>query len=542
LSASKVTWGSTLGNLAKATAKSFLPEAFEETVNKVADDWQDFLDAKQLSDNPELTFGRSLMSTKEGESYKFKNILSSVANSGNEFILGGVAGLLMGGRGQFRNLQGTPLQSKALDMALADIDGFNKTIDNYIGKNKVTPAEGEKLKAFVNTLAPYHQEAKGKDLKGIPAAQWALYSAKLNEAANKMLDPTITPAQKQSLVNTISQSKKALSSLENGMYIGSTIMDNNDVEQLASSQSPYGVLTNEQAYRIGINGAYKTEVADLNDNPMVTDEIRNLAEQMKNGEVAFEDQHGAPVILDAQGNVIDGKKRVAKALADGVTKINTLTPVTEQESEAAVLDAINNGIDERFNEVTLEGLSEDDKTKVKNVVEEFKQRKLKEQQRLQQGEKRADVEGSEFELTPEVEEGVEMQQRNVVWAISQLNNLGINNDKAAEIVASMLGNNISKAEVKAYMSNIAGPLSEMLKQTEETPTEQSISDPVPNLSVADQIASLKEKMSSGELSKAERAETRQQINDLANSEEISTFTRIINEATNLITRSDKNCP
>jgi hypothetical protein len=542
LSASKVTWGSTLGNLAKATAKSFLPEAFEETVNKVADDWQDFLDAKQLSDNPELTFGRSLMSTKEGESYKFKNILSSVANSGNEFILGGVAGLLMGGRGEFRNLQGTPLQSKALDMALADIDGFNKTIDNYIGKNKVTPAEGEKLKAFVNTLAPYHQEAKGKDLKGIPAAQWALYSAKLNEAANKMLDPTITPSQKQSLVNTISQSKKALSSLENGMYIGSTIMDNNDVEQLASSQSPYGVLTNEQAYRIGINGAYKTEVADLNDNPMVTDEIRNLAEQMRNGEIAFEDQHGAPVILDAQGNVIDGKKRVAKALADGVTKINTLTPVTEQESEAAVLDAINNGIDERFNEVTLEGLSEDDKTKVKNVVEEFKQRKLKEQQRLQQGEKRADVEGSEFELTPEVEEGVEMQQRNVVWAISQLNSLGINNDKAAEIVASMLGNNISKAEVKAYMSNIAGPLSEMLKQTEETPTEQSISEPVPNLSVADQIASLKEKMSSGELSKAERAETRQQINDLANSEEVSTFTRIINEATNLITRSDKNCP
>jgi hypothetical protein len=542
LNANKVNWGSTLGTLAKASAKSFLPEAFEETVNKVADDWQDFLDTKQLAGNPELTFMRSLMSTKEGESYKFKNILTSVANSGSEFVLGGMAGLIMGGRGEFKNLQGTPMQSRALNMALADINGFNKTVDNFIGNKKITQAEGEKLKAFVNTLAPYHQAAQEKNLEGIPAAQWALYSAKLNEAANKMLDPTITPAQKQSLVNTISQSKKALSSLENGMYIGSTIMDNNDVEQLASSQSPYGVLTNEQAYRIGINGAYKTEVADLNDNPMVTDEIRNLAEQMRNGEVAFEDQHGAPVILDAQGNVIDGKKRVAKALADGVTKINTLTPVTEQESEAAVLDAINNGIDERFNEVTLEGLSEDDKTKVKNVVEEFKQRKLREQQRLQQGEKRADVEGSEFELTPEVEQGVEMQQRNVVWAISQLNSLGINNDKAAEIVASMLGNNISKAEVKAYMSNIAGPLSEMLKQTEETPTEQSISEPVPNLSVADQIASLKEKMSSGELSKAERAETRQQINDLANSEEISTFTRIINEATNLITRSDKNCP
>jgi hypothetical protein len=162
LNASKVNWGSTLGNLAKASAKSFLPEAFEETVNKVADDWQDFLDAKQLSGNPELTFARSLMSTKEGESYKFKNILSSVANSGNEFVLGGVAGLLMGGRGEFRNLQGTPLQSKALDMALADINGFNKTVDNYIGNNKITQAEGEKLKAFVNTLAPYHQAAQEK--------------------------------------------------------------------------------------------------------------------------------------------------------------------------------------------------------------------------------------------------------------------------------------------------------------------------------------------------------------------------------------------
>lgn len=542
LSASKVTWGSTLGNLAKATAKSFLPEAFEETVNKVADDWQDFLDAKQLSGNPELTFARSLMSTKEGESYKFKNILSSVANSGNEFVLGGVAGLLMGGRGEFRNLQGTPLQSKALDMALADVDGFSKTVDNYIGKKKVTQAEGEKLKAFVNTLAPYHQAAQEKKLSGIPAAQWALYSAKLNEAATKMLDPTITPAQKQSLVNTISQSKSALNSLENGMYIGSTIMDNNDVEQLASSQSPYGVLTNEQAYQIGINGAYKTEVADLNDNPMVTDEIRNLAEQMRSGELQFEDQHGAPVILDSEGQIIDGKKRVAKALADGVTKINTLTPVTEQESEAAVLDAINNGIDERFNEVTLEGLSEEDKTKVKNVVEEFKKRKLAEQKRLQEGEKRADVEGSEFELTPEMEQGVEMQQRNVVWAISELNNLGINNDKSAEIIASMLGNNISKAEVKAYMSNIAGPLSEMLKETEATPAEQASNEETPSVPVADQIASLKEKIASGELNRAERAEARQQLNDLANSEEVSTFTRIINEASNLITRSDKNCP
>lgn len=542
LNANKVNWGSTLGTLAKASAKSFLPEAFEETVNKVADDWQDFLDAKQLSGNPELTFMRSLMSTKEGESYKFKNILSSVANSGNEFVLGGLAGLIMGGRGEFKNLQGTPMQSRALDMALADIDGFNKIVDNYIGNKKISQAEGEKLKGFVNTLAPYHQAAQQKDLKGIPAAQWALYSAKLNEAANKMLDPTITPAQKQSLVNTISLSKSALNSLENGMYISSTIMDNNDVEQLASSQSPYGVISNEQAYRIGINGAYKTDVADLNDNPMVTDEIRNLAEQMRNGEFAFEDQHGAPVVLDAQGQIIDGKKRVAKALADGVTKINTLTPVTEQESEAAVLDAINNGIDERFNEVTLEGLSEEDKTKVKNVVEEFKQRKLREQQRLQEGEKRADVEGSEFELTPEIEQGVEMQQRNVVWAISQLNSLGVNNDKAAEIIASMLGNNISKAEVKAYMSNVAGPLSEMLKETEETPEEQSISETSPTESIADQIASLKEKMSSGELNKAERAEARQQLNDLANSEEISTFTRIINEASNLITRSDKNCP
>jgi hypothetical protein len=522
--------------LGKAAVKSGAPEGFEEVVNKVADDWQDYNDYTSINGK---------------DSAKF-NLAQSIMSSGNEFLVGSLAGVIMGGPVEALNLIHRPMQADALDFAMTNKEEYNKALEESVAKKKITPEVAKTLKSFTETLSPYYDKAKNKGLTGPAAAQYAIENARLNEAVTNLQKPTTSPLESKYLTNVIGKANTSIKALENGVFTGNALVGAEEIGRMVESQTPYGKLTKEQVDAIASNGLYEVKsipivsnpktIAPKNEDGTFDNTIPFLAQQIRNKEVAVENPNGLLPILDGNGRIIDGKKRIAAALALGQTEMDVMVPVAPDKVNSIVADALNTSIGTTLDPNKISDLSPEDQMIVKSISKEFDNyREIERAKAEEQGDFESNLKGSAFPI-----ENVAQQLKPMYWAINQLASNGIAPEQIPSIVSAMTGSAVTPAMVDA-----------VIKSQNITPAERPITSTVaptvPGVapaevatatSVADQIRNLTTQLDEGGLSKSEAREVKRQITELKRSDKISNFTKIVNELERkgIAQRLDKNCP
>lgn len=536
LNASKKSWQGTLYKLGQAAIKSGAPEGFEEVVNKVADDWQDYNDYTSINGK---------------DSAKF-NLAQSIMGSGNDFLVGSLAGVVMGGPIEALNLIHRPMQADALDFAMTNKDQYNKALEESLAKKKITPEVAKTLKDFTETLSPYYDKAKNKGLTGPAAAQYAIENARLNEAVSKLQDPTTTPLESKYLTNIIGKASTSIKALENGVFTGNALVGAEEIGRMVEAQTPYGKLTKEQVDAIASNGLYEVKsipivsnpktIAPKNEDGTFDNTIPFLAQQIRNKEVAVENPNGLLPILDSNGRIIDGKKRIAAALALGQTEMDVMVPVAPDKVNSLIADALNTSIGTTLDANKINDLSAEDQMIVKSISKEFDNfREIERSEAQKQGDFEANYKGTAFPI-----ENVQQQLKPIYWAINQLVSNGIPVEKVSSIVSAMTGSAVTPAMVDSIIKE------QNIKPT-EAPVAATVAPTVPGVqpteaptatSVADQIRNLTAQLEQGGLSKSEAREIKRQITELKKSDKISNFTKIVNEleSKGIAQRLDKNCP
>lgn len=524
-------------------AKDILGEGGEEFANTWADAAMDYNEKlKKYKDQVEAY---KLGLTKEIPNKSATNPLKqptfdaqkTMADAIESTIIGGITGGIFGGITNY-SVVNTPMQAQALADGLKNKEGFFSRIDQMQSKGNITESEATNLKAFVNTIDPFVKAAEKKNLMGASAVQWGIEAAKANEAASILANPqakeTTDPQILIAALNMGKSATNAMKQIENGYWLKDRGVDADQMVAYAKSTTPADLFTTEQANEIASKGLFNADTIDLTDPDVITPlnedgtrdtTITDMAEQMKNGTMQFEDKYGMPPVLDENGRVIDGKKRIALALANGVTKLDVAKAVNLEEANKKMDDAIRNGVGVAFDGSGTEGLTTGQKENVNEIANTF-------------------IGLTQEILDANVPEDVHPFNKPVFWAINELKKAGISEEQIPTIVAGMVGKNVSPALVKAFMNQNTSRFDKPAKpKTKKAATAAKQQGPALG-TVAEQIRLLKEQLKQGGLSREQKKQISEQIRTLGNSEKINNFTKIIDELVNknMAERLDKNCP
>lgn len=324
-------------------------------------------------------------------------------------------------------------QAQAITEAIADRRSFNSDVARRVSRGKMTPEQGSMLTDFLDRVEPSFKDAVSKGLSPDVAVKHAVETERLKETEARMLvtpdDPTLPELADKSR-RTIKQLEdgtyignrtvtgqemrdmaertgatpvQAKGVVDNGPYKAETI----PVETFAQDEAIQRILAqmdNPEAV-----GAYAEEIAPLKEErdaitekhkevrdgrfpdriiqaetPMTEKETEELAkikaeiarveqrypEFDKDSEsvVGFQEP-SAPVVVSKEGKVIDGKKRVAKAIKDGAKEIEVVRPVTPEETDATITDAMDNVVG--IPEPNYEGLSKKNQADMEAAVQQF---------------------------------------------------------------------------------------------------------------------------------------------------------------------------
>lgn len=528
------TTGRNLKDYAAKVGKDILGEGLEEFSNTWADAAMDYNEKlKQYKDGVEaykLGLTQELPNKPNFDSQKV------FAESMESAMIGGILGGIFGGISNYSVIN-TPMQAQALSDGLKNKQGFFSRIDQMSSKGKITETEANSLKGFVNALEPYVESAKKKNLEGVSAIQWGIEAARSNEAANLLSSKeaeNMTEEEKVEIINKGLASTNAMKQIEDGKWLRNRAVDSNIMAEFANSTTPQGLFTQEQANDIIDKGMFESGKIDLTNPDVITPlnedgtrdtSIVDMAEAMKNGQMQFEDKFGMPPVLDENGKVIDGKKRIALALANGATELDVMKAMPLERSTELINDAIENGVAVGLDESSLKGLSPQQQEVVKQVANDF-------------------VALTQEDINNKTPEKINYYNKPVFWAINELKKAGFTDNQIAKSMSGILGKNVPEGVLKAFIKENETLFDKPVKVSAKTKEQNQKATSKPIGETVEELRSLKEKMLRGGLSKQERTDTRNRIKELENSEKISTFTKIIDQLidNNMAERLDKNCP
>jgi hypothetical protein len=534
--------------------EGFFGEGAEEVLDKMKNDYFDSqLEKAEYQKQLELYKNGQLakppIPPKEYSAFK------SFKSSAEDFLVGGISGMLFKA-GPAINVLNAPTQGNALYKATQNIQGFNSKVDQMLSQGKLDNNQAENLKGFVSTIQPHVEAAKNKKLEGISAAQWAIESAKLNEAATKMTDPTwvstASTEEKENVTNLAQSASVNMKMIEKGYWLKDKAVSSDQINTISQYETPANMYTDEQRDTIARIGLFETKTIDLKSGNTVAPKmadgsfdntIPQMAQQIREGKMVFENTTGLPPVLDNAGNVIDGKKRMAKALADGATQMDVLVPVPQAKIEQQLTDALNNGVGVSLNTNAIKQYDPETQRIIKDISSQFIQLSQSEIEKAAAEDRAAaEFKGTAFEAP----QSVSQVTRPWYWAINQLMQAGIEENEIPKIVAAMVGNNASEGAIKSFMETNKATFAKPTRTATQATTDAAAQTaPVATaVSIADQIRSLTEQLKQGGLSREQKKQMSEQLRTLSNSEKISNFTKIVNEleSKGIAQRLDKNCP
>jgi len=234
------------------------------------------------------------------------------------------------------------------DMAI-EKDKTEQLINQSVQNGATTQEEANKAITLLNKIEPYAKAAKAMPgVKPKYQGSAAFELARLEDLVKERNKQT-TPDAIQEYNNKIDKSLETLNSLQNGTNFSGTLAKPQEILDMVAKHTPQGRLSPTQVFRMaGEYGFRQNEINPENfkDDPTVKEYIQ----QFKDGTLTPEENtSGMPIVIDSNGKIIDGKKRIAKKLFDAETNntkantIESLSPISESEIADGIsdLNAIN---------------------------------------------------------------------------------------------------------------------------------------------------------------------------------------------------------
>lgn len=396
-------------------------------------------------------------------SFDYEHALKDAAEQASFGMIWGVMEKAVHGHGVLPN----PAQADYLFQATTDMPKFMQALDRNVKRGKMSEQQAMAMSEFVQRLEPVIKEARANHADPRTAVLFAVEGERLKETAKAMsemnnkiqitetvdakgkkvplplgLDPktgTYTAergkelsAQVEALQTKAAQSARAIQQLREGTYLQGRTVSGTEMMRIAGKYSPGDGLRTGQAKDIVDNGPYRTETMRLsrfgNDA-----EMQMLVADLKD----FKPQNTNPPVLDAAGNIIDGKKRIAYAIANGATEIEVARPVGLKEVSELVADELQQ---EPSAERATEGLNPEQLSILNDAGKAF-DLELQRKRKPNNAEKAA---------------GVTTKEGRAYYAAAiELLDKGLSKEETIDMLRRVGGGNISEPLAEAFVNNIA---------------------------------------------------------------------------------------
>jgi len=234
------------------------------------------------------------------------------------------------------------------DMAM-EKDKTAQLIKQSVEKGTTTKEDGDKAIALLDKIEPHVKTAMG--MPGVKPAQkgvTAFELARLEDLVKERNKQT-TPDAIQEYNNKIDKSLEQLNSLQNGTNFKGVLAKPEEITDMVAKHTPQGRLSPTQVFRM--SGEYGFKQNSISPEYFKGDPtVQEYIQQFKDGTLTPEENtSGMPIVLDSNGGIIDGKKRIAKQLFDAEqnktspNSIEVLSPISESEIADGIsdLNAVN---------------------------------------------------------------------------------------------------------------------------------------------------------------------------------------------------------
>jgi len=352
-----------------------LGEGAEEFTGSMADSYQDYRE--------EIQKAREEGRDTSGIEFQWSKALKQGLNEAAVGTLAGAAMSSINGHGK----KVANSQAAAIWDAFESPQEFVEALGESRMSGKITEQEQQAIIGFAQRIRPFIEqgfapkEQGGLGLSGPKSVQYGIERARLQETAaavaqlaentmqetvtdqatgttrvvlmakndsgtytaeaGALIEPQLRALQAQALT-----SEKAIAQLEQGTDLQGRTVAGDELANLAQRFTPAESLSGSQTTAIINNGPYRMdENADISvymNDPAVRDAIVQMSARPGNFST---DVNTMPVIIGQDGQIIDGKKRIAAALATGQTTMDIARPLTAPELSVAVQEEHDATID-----------------------------------------------------------------------------------------------------------------------------------------------------------------------------------------------------
>ncbi|MCC6187229.1 MAG: hypothetical protein IT256_08775, partial [Chitinophagaceae bacterium] len=349
----------------------------------------------------------------EGINYNSKQLDQQLgeqlAHAKNDAFIGGILGLKAGMR-----YKGSQMQAQAIVEAMQDPSMMTASIRDGIAKGTISKETAKSAQDFLTTIQPHYLQTIAETRKdGKPkytpqdAVQVAIEKTKISQAKaeferlnaetetgtitetdkdgnikertvfrhpdGKMYTYEFAPIKnkKAVLASMMSQSMNDIRQIENGQYVKGKLVSADEMIAIAQSNSLNGKLKPNQAKEIAESGPF--EAVEINANDFAEQpEIAKKVNDIKEGKAELPDLTNVAsndAVLNSEGKVVEGRKRVAHAIVRGGGKITFMKPIETERLAEVASESYETKIGET--EPNVEGMSENEAIGVKAIADVF---------------------------------------------------------------------------------------------------------------------------------------------------------------------------
>jgi hypothetical protein len=365
-----------------------------------------------LDDNAKRELGIKIENTPFSESIK---------ENGKKALIDAGAGLVMGlmARGKYKQSE---MQLNGIAEAFRNPEQLSLDVQKEVAKGRLSKEQAKTFQDFLTTIEPQYlktlnetTEVNGKQspkYSPTTAVKIAIEKTKVQQATEALknlnasvekktiyetdkngnivektvyrhkdgklyeTEETATKGRRASLLRAKSTAEERARRFEAGYNIENKLVSGWEMADLVDANSLNGKAKEGQREAIMANAPYEAVEVNVNDFAKQP-EIAELVSKIESGKLDVtnvEENNIAPPTIDAEGNVIDGKKIIAKAIVEsaferGGGKITFMKPITNE----AYTEAANEAFETKVGDTApiTEGLPENEVIGVNAMSDAF---------------------------------------------------------------------------------------------------------------------------------------------------------------------------
>jgi hypothetical protein len=365
-----------------------------------------------LDDNAKRELGIKIENTPFSESIK---------ENGKKALIDAGAGLVMGlmARGKYKQSE---MQLNGIAEAFKNPEQLSLDVQKEVANGRLSKEQAKTFQDFLTTIEPQYLKTLNEttDINGAQSPKYtpqtavkiAIERTKIQQATEALknlnasvekktiyetdkngnivektvyrhkdgklyeTEETSTKGRRASLLRAKSTAEERARRFEAGYNIENKLVSGWEMADLVDANSLNGKAKEGQREAIMANAPYEAVEVNVNDFAKQP-EIQELVSQIESGKLDVtnvEENNIAPPTIDAEGNVIDGKKIVAKAIVEsaferGGGKITFMKPITNE----AYTEAANEAFETKVGDTApiTEGLPENEVIGVNAMSDAF---------------------------------------------------------------------------------------------------------------------------------------------------------------------------